>query len=112
MLEIPVIAVLGLAGYRATQAAVHDTIFDGARALVYVWHTGRPTSRIRGAAAKLISCTYCAGWWISGAILATYLTATGTWNAAPPVVHGIEWLAVAGAAVLLNRWDDTRDTST
>jgi hypothetical protein len=47
------------------------------------------------------------GWWISGAILATWLLASGQWDQAPLVVHGLEWLAVAGAAVFLNRVDDT-----
>lgn len=59
-------------------------------------------------AVTLISCVYCAGWWITGALLATWLLTTGAWHDAPLAVHGLEWLAVAGAAVLLNRWDDTR----
>ncbi|MGY5033550.1 hypothetical protein ACWC9U_22235 [Streptomyces sp. 900116325] len=45
---------------------------------------------------------------MSGALLLTYLLATGQWDQAPLLVHGIEWLAVAGAAVLFNRWDDSR----
>lgn len=112
MLDIAEIAILGVAGYRSTQLAVHDAILEPARDAVYRWHARRVDSRLRTAMVTLISCVYCMGWWISGLILATYLTATSTWSAAPPVVHGIEWLAVAGAAVLLNRWDDTRDTDT
>lgn len=63
-------------------------------------------------AVTLISCTYCAGWWLSGAILATYVLAAGTWHDAPLLVHGIEWAAVAGGQALLNRWDDTLGSGT
>ncbi|MFI2304659.1 hypothetical protein ACH5AL_38445 [Actinacidiphila glaucinigra] len=40
-------------------------------------------------------------------LLATYLLVTGRFEQAPLLVHGIEWPAVAGAAVLMNRVDDT-----
>lgn len=108
MLTVPELAILALAGYRATQLAVHDTILDPVRDRLFAWHEGRPGSAARTAVITLISCVYCMGWWIAGAILATWLLATGTWGEAPILVHGIEWLAVAGAAVLLNRWDDER----
>lgn len=102
------LAVLAAAGYRATQLVVHDAILQAPRDAVFDWHAQDPGSPARTAIATLISCVYCIGWWISGAILAAYLTATGTWDNAPLAVHGIEWFAVAGAAVLANRWDDTR----
>ncbi|MEU3448765.1 hypothetical protein AB0H29_16305 [Streptomyces thermolilacinus] len=35
------------------------------------------------------------------------LLATGRFHDAPLLVHGVEWPAVAGAAALLNRVDDT-----
>ena len=107
MINLPTLALLGLAGYRATQLAVHDTILDPARDKVFAWHEARPDSGPRSAVVSLISCVYCMGWWISGAILATYLLATGHWDSAPLVIHGVEWLAVAGASVFLNRLDDT-----
>ncbi|MEV7815594.1 MULTISPECIES: hypothetical protein [Streptomyces] len=47
------------------------------------------------------------GWWISGASLATWVLASGQWDDSPLVVHGVEWFAVAGGAVLMNRVDDT-----
>jgi hypothetical protein len=100
--------LLGFAAYRATRIAVHDQITDPLRNPLFTWHANRPTSPLRTALITLISCTYCAGWWISGAILATYLTASGTWHDTPLAIHGVEWLAVAGAAALGNRWDDTR----
>ncbi|PWI15975.1 hypothetical protein DI272_18750 [Streptomyces sp. Act143] len=107
MISIPALLVLAAAGYRATQLAVHDTILDPARAVVFDWHSRKTHSPVRSAAVTLISCPYCMGWWISGALLATYLLVTGRFDDAPLLIHGIEWFAVAGAAVLLNRVDDT-----
>ncbi|MGW3736657.1 DUF1360 domain-containing protein [Streptomyces sp. NPDC005148] len=102
------LALLALAGYRGTQLAVHDSILDPARDRVHDWHQRRLGSTARTFVVTLISCVYCTGWWVSGALLLTYLLVTGHWDQAPLLVHGIEWLAVAGAAVLLNRWDDSR----
>ncbi|MFJ3274030.1 DUF1360 domain-containing protein [Streptomyces sp. NPDC086776] len=102
------LALLALAGYRGTQLAVHDSILDPARDRVHDWHQRRLDSTARTFVVTLISCVYCTGWWVSGALLLTYLLVTGHWDQAPLLVHGIEWLAVAGAAVLLNRWDDSR----
>ncbi|MFF8931497.1 DUF1360 domain-containing protein [Streptomyces longwoodensis] len=107
MLSLTALALLGLAGYRGTQLAVHDTILDPVRDRIIAWHERRQTSPVRSAVVALISCVYCMGWWVSVAILATYLLATGHWTGTPLVVHGLEWLAVAGLAVLLNRLDDT-----
>ncbi len=101
------LALLAFAGYRGTQLAVHDTILDPARDRIHEWHEARPESRTREFVVSLISCVYCMGWWISGALLATYLLVTDHWAGTPLLVHGIEWLAVAGAAVILNRVDDT-----
>lgn len=101
------LAVLALAAYRGTQLVVHDTIADPARDALARWHSRRPHSRPRTALITLISCIYCSGWWVSGILLALYLTVTGTLTTAPALVHLIEWAAVAGAAVLLNRADYT-----
>ncbi|MFF0092695.1 DUF1360 domain-containing protein [Streptomyces canus] len=107
MLNLTELALLALAGYRATQLAVHDTILEPARGVVFAWHSRKVDSTMRTAATTLISCPYCMGWWISGALLATWLLVTGQFDDAPLLVHGVEWFAVAGAAVLLNRIDDT-----
>lgn len=107
MINLPELALLGFAGYRATQLAVHDTILDPVRDRIHAWHENRPTSSVRSAAVSLISCVYCMGWWISGALLAVYLLLTDQFTGVPLLLHGIEWLAVAGAAVLVNRLDDT-----
>ena len=107
MIDLAHLALLGLAGYRGTQLAVHDTILDPARDRIIAWHERRQDSPLRSAVVTLVSCVYCMGWWVSGALLLTYLLVTGSFDQAPLLVHGLEWLAVAGLAVLLNRLDDT-----
>lgn len=101
------VALLALAGYRGTQLVVHDSILDAARLRIDEWQQKRPTSRVRAMLVTLISCVYCSGWWVSGGLLLTWLLVTGQWHGAPVLVHAVEWAAVAGAAVLLNRWDDS-----
>ncbi|MBP5930479.1 DUF1360 domain-containing protein [Streptomyces scabiei] len=108
MIGIHELILLALAGYRLTQLGVHDTILDPVRDRVIDWQTRRPESSLRAALVTLITCVYCTGWWLSGAALLTYLLVTGQWHDAPLLVHGLEWFAVAGGAVLLNRWDDSR----
>lgn len=102
------LALLAFACYRGTQLVVHDTVLDSARDRVHHWYASKPTSTTRSAISTLIACVYCAGWWIAGALLATWLLVTGQWTGTPLLVHAVQWLAVAGAAVLLSRWDDTR----
>lgn len=102
------LGVLAPAGYRATQLLVHGSILDPARERVDAWQQARPQSAVREAVVTLISCVYCTGWWVSGVLPATWLLATGEFDQAPLLVHGVEWLTAAGAAVLLNRWDDCR----
>ncbi|KAA9380140.1 DUF1360 domain-containing protein [Microbispora cellulosiformans] len=105
MIGLVELGVLAFAGYRATQLVINDTILDPARDVVFRWRDRRPTSQARDWAVTLISCPYCMGWWLSGAILAVYLLVAGRWGDTSPLIHGIEWFAVAGAAVLLNRAD-------
>jgi hypothetical protein len=111
VLALTTLVLLALAAYRATQLAVHDALLDPVRDRVLAWHTRRLDSPYRAAVVTLISCTYCAGWWLSGVLLLTWLLTTGQLDQAPLLVHGLEWFAVAGAQSLLNRWDDTRDRS-
>ncbi|MFD3848171.1 DUF1360 domain-containing protein [Streptomyces microflavus] len=107
MISVLELALLAFAGYRGTQLVVHDSILDDARLRIDAWQQKRPQSRLRAMLVTLISCVYCSGWWVSGALLATWLLATKQWHGTPVVVHLVEWAAVAGAAVLLNRWDDS-----
>lgn len=108
VINIAVLAVLALAGYRSTQLIVWDSILDPIRDRIHLWQAHRPESRPRELITTLIGCPYCMGFWLSGIILAIYLTCTGTWGDAHWLLHGVEWFAIAGGAVLLNRWDDTR----
>jgi uncharacterized membrane protein len=107
MLNLAELALLAVAAYRATQLVVHDTVLDPARDRLMAWQQNRDSSHIRMALVTLSACTYCAGWWMSGAALAAYLTGTGTWRTTSFTVHALEWFAVAGGQALLNRLDDT-----
>ncbi len=107
MIGLTELALLAVAGYRATQLVVHDTILDAPRSVVFNWHSRNMESTARTAAITLITCVYCMGWWLTGILLAIWLLVTGQWHHDPLAVHAVEWLAVAGAAVLLNRADDT-----
>jgi hypothetical protein len=108
MQSLPVLLVLGFAAYRATQFVVHDSIGDGLRIRLELWHAREPGSKIRNFFRDLIACPYCTGWWLSLATVLAYLTAAGQWGAASLWVHAVECWAVAGVQALLNRWDDTR----
>ncbi|MFJ4703144.1 DUF1360 domain-containing protein [Streptomyces sp. NPDC088768] len=110
MIALTTLALLALAGYRATRLIVADSILDPLRDQLFAWHEARLDSKARDFVITLLSCTYCIGWWLSGAILATYLFASGQWHDAPVLVHGVEWLAVAGGQALLSRIDDTLPT--
>jgi hypothetical protein len=107
VLTIVELVILALAAYRATRLVVHDVIADPIRDHIHHWRAADLGSRTRELVITLISCTYCAGWWVSGLVLAVYLTATAGWADANLLIHGLEWFAVAGAAALLNRADDT-----
>ncbi|MGC0418396.1 DUF1360 domain-containing protein [Embleya sp. AB8] len=111
MISLAALVVLAAATYRATALAVHDSILNPVRDRIFDWRNRRPGSKVRDLVVDLISCVYCMGWWIAGAFLGVWLVATDTWGGTPLVVHGIEWFAVAGGGVLLNRWDDSRDSS-
>lgn len=108
MLGLTALALLAAASYRGTQLAVHDSILDAPRGWIFDWHSRKTESPVRSAAVTLISCTYCMGWWVSGAFLAAYLYATHQWHTDTPLLHGVEWFAVAGGQALLSRWDDSR----
>ena len=104
MIGIHELVFLALAGYRLTQLGVHDAILDPVRDKVLDWQTRRPESGARAFVVTLITCIYCLGWWLSGAVLAAWLL----WPDNRVVQVGVMWFALAGAAALLNRWDDSR----
>jgi len=108
MQNLATLAALGFASYRATQLVVHDSIGDGLRNRLELWHAARYDSRARTFIRSLLGCTYCAGWWLSLLTVLVYLTAAGQWGKAPLLVHAIEAWTVMGVQALANRWDDSR----
>lgn len=104
MIGIHELIFLALAGYRLTQLGVHDTILDPVRDRIIDWQTRRPEPIARAFIVTLITCIYCLGWWLNGAVLAAWLL----WPDNRVVQVGVMWFALAGAAALLNRWDDSR----
>lgn len=63
MLSITELVFLVLAAYRLTRLIVIDTIFDGPRDKIYDWLS--PKGVVGDKLSYLISCTWCAGVWIS-----------------------------------------------
>lgn len=100
------LGALGFAAYRATQLVVWDSIGDGLRRKLELWHAHKFESRFRSFVRDMLGCTYCVGLWLSVITVLTYLTATGSWGDAPLLVHAIECWAVAGIQAMLNRLDD------
>ena len=101
------LGALGFAAYRATQLVVHDSIGDGLRQRLELWHARKFDSRARSFIRDLVSCVYCSGWWMSLASVLVYLTATDGWAGTPLLVHAVECWTVAGIQALLNRLDDS-----
>jgi hypothetical protein len=108
MINLMTLGALGFAAYRGTQLIVHDSILDGAREKMELWHARKFTSKPRTFIRDLLGCTYCTGFHLSWIAVLAYLLASGTWGDAPSLVHGIEVFSVAGIQALLNRWDDSR----
>lgn len=111
MEHLAVLAALGFASYRVTQLIVWDSILDGWRAKLELWHARKFDSRTRTFIRALLKCTYCVGFHASWLTVLVYLLATGS----NPVasfgsfwLFGIQSFAVAGVQALLNRWDDSR----
>lgn len=102
MLSLTELALISLASYRATQAVTDDSILDGARARLEVWHADKAESKIRTFIVDLVGCIFCVGFWLSGITLFTYLAATGKWHDEPIIINLMQWWAVAGAQALLN----------
>lgn len=65
MIGLTELALLAAAGYRATssatQLALHDTILDGPRRVVFDWHARKEESQTRTTAITLLSCPYRMG---------------------------------------------------
>jgi hypothetical protein len=85
-----------LAATRATRLVTADTIADGVRDRIT---DGRQWW------SDLLSCPYCAGWWLSLATYAVAVVALGRVHDVPWLAHALEAWAVAGAQMLANAVD-------
>lgn len=106
VLNLMELGLLGLAAYRGTQLIVWDSILDGWRKRLELWHARKHESRARTFVRALLACIYCTGFWVSVLAVLAYHAAVTGWGGADPVSLGIESFAVAGVQALLNRWDD------
>lgn len=109
----------GFTAYRVTHLIVHDTVLDPLRNRLHAWHMngvgpGR-SNRARTFLRDLLSCTYCAGFWVSLLTVLVFLL-TGDvqpWDGWRQFLYfGMATFAVAGVQALLNRWDDSRNPGT
>lgn len=107
MEHLALIAVLGLAAYRATQLVVWDTIADPIRTRIELWHAARHDSRFRSFVRDLIGCTYCAGFWLSCITVLAFVYGVAD-HGQPIWLTAVDCWSVAGVQALLNRWDDSR----
>ena len=109
MQNLLTLAALGFAAARVTQLVVHDSILDGWRDRLELWHAAKFDSGIRTFFRTLLGCVYCVGFhaaWLT--VLAFRLaTGQGIQNFGDFLVFGIESFAVAGIAMIINRVDDT-----
>lgn len=102
MLGLPELVILGAAAARGTQLITDDSILDGTRARLAVWHADKVDSKVRTFIVDLTSCLFCIGFWCSTAALLVYLVATDQWGAAPWIVHAVEAFAVAAIQMTIN----------
>lgn len=110
MLNLVELASLGFASYRVTQFVVWDSLLDGWRTRIEMWHAKKFNSGPRTFFRDLLGCVYCVGFHSSWLTLLTYLLTTGGLDVSPSGfwLFGIQSFAVAGVQALLNRWDDSR----
>lgn len=106
MLTLTELIFLSLAAARITQFLVWDSLLDPVRDRLDVWAAGTAKNPGPHAARlfllKLIECPLCLGWWVSGAVLASWLLASGQWSASALWIHGLAWWAVAMGQSLMN----------
>lgn len=106
---LAVLIVLGFASARVTQLIVHDSILDGWRQRLELWHARKFDSRARTFVRDLFGCVLCFGFHASWLTTLTYLLATGRNPVASFsdfVLFGVQSFAVAGVQITVNlRWD-------
>lgn len=106
MLTLTEYLILALAAARITQFLVWDDLLTPARERVGLWAAGTEDNpgphRARLFLIKLIGCPLCLGYWVSGAVLASYLLGSGQWQASELWTYGLMWWAVAMGQCLAN----------
>lgn len=114
-LTLAELVVVALAAYRVTRFVVSDTLIEGTRDRLrsaaftsdrhgeFYRPVTRPDGQVRpaatmarGKAADLLTCSWCAGWWISTACYTLTVVALGRWGGTPLLVHAVTAAAVAG----------------
>lgn len=109
--HLATLAALGFAAYRVTQLIVWDSILDGWRQRLELWHARKFDSRVRTFVRQLFSCTYCVGFhasWLTVLVLWLCTDRNPVGSVSDFWLFGIQSFAVAGVQALLSRWDDSR----
>jgi hypothetical protein len=109
MLNITELVLLSFAAYRVTRLVVRDSILDGWRARLELWHAKRFESKVRIFIRELLGCQYCVSFHAAWLTVLVYLLVTGKGSASFTgfMLFGILAFAVAGASALLSRYDDS-----
>lgn len=90
-------ATIVLAAYRGTRLVTSDTILDDPRNAVEKWALGVPPGSKRREIAVLVTCNYCAGFWITALTLLAWRV--------PALRFGVRLFGAAGAQALLSALD-------
>lgn len=90
-------ATIVLASFRLTRLVTSDTIADGPRNAVERWALQVPPGRKRREIATLVTCNYCAGWWVTLLVLAAWRV--------PLFRPAVRAFGAAGAQALLSAAD-------
>lgn len=92
--------LLALAAYRVTRLVTRDSLWEHTRDRLADWFTHHRASK----AAELLTCPFCAGFWVCALVLAAALAADLVDMDADMAV--LVWWALAGAQALLSSVDD------
>ncbi len=93
-----ILVALCLASYRVTRFVVEDSLLDNPREALFAKYPP-DTHKL----TYLLSCVFCAGWWVSGLMLAiAHLVGLANW---PLRWDLVLWWAVAGGQALLSAVD-------
>lgn len=94
-----VLLAIILAAYRVTRFLVEDDLLAPARERVFAKHDPAHGSFL----GRLISCPFCEGFWVCGAMLAVaHLAGLANW---PLRYDLVLWWAVAGGQAMLSAID-------